>query len=103
MSDDPYVILGLDEAADDEAVKRRYLALVRAYPPDREPERFKLYRAAYEALIDEHSRLERRILHTNGAALARLKAACLSGADPSWARLSKTTVTALLTEGLEKI
>ena len=30
--------------------KRRYLALVRSFPPDREPERFQTYRAAFETL-----------------------------------------------------
>ena len=40
MTTDPFAVLGVDENAGDEAIKQRYLALVRAYPPDREPDRF---------------------------------------------------------------
>jgi len=47
---DPFSILGVDENADDSEIKRRYLALVRDFPPDREPDRFQTYRAAFEAL-----------------------------------------------------
>jgi DnaJ-class molecular chaperone len=50
---DPFTVLGVDEAADDAEIRRRYLALVRDFPPDRAPERFREYRAAYEALSDE--------------------------------------------------
>ena len=50
MATDPFSILGVDEDASDDEIKRRYLALVRSFPPDREPERFQTYRAAFEAL-----------------------------------------------------
>jgi len=32
MTSDPFVVLGVDENAGDDAIKQRYLALVRAYP-----------------------------------------------------------------------
>ena len=57
MSDDPFAVLGVDETADDEAIKRRYLALVRAWPPDREPEKFQALRRAYEAVSGRRERL----------------------------------------------
>ena len=53
MTTDPFAVLGVDENAGDEAIKQRYLALVRAYPPDREPDRFQEYRRAYEAVRGE--------------------------------------------------
>ena len=59
---DPFSILGVDENATDEEIKQRYLAMVRAYPPDREPARFQVYRAAYEALCNERKRLEIKLL-----------------------------------------
>ena len=59
---DPFTVLGVDERADDSTIRRRYLALVREFPPDREPERFQDYRAAYEALSDERKRLEMTLL-----------------------------------------
>ncbi len=97
---DPFTVLGVDEAADDTEIRRRYLALVRRFPPDREPERFQDYRAAYEALSDERKRLETRLLRTNEAALARLSLAALHAASPLAARGTKRTVAALLAEGI---
>ncbi len=97
---DPFTVLGVDEAADDAEIRRRYLALVRAHPPDREPERFQEYRAAYEALSDERKRLETRLLGTNEAALSRLGLAALGAASPFAARATKRTVAALLGEGI---
>ena len=49
---DPFTVLGVDGDADDAEIRRCYLALVRDHPPDREPERFREIRAAYEALGD---------------------------------------------------
>ena len=34
---DPFFVLGVSESADDDEVKRRYLALVRAFPPSAIP------------------------------------------------------------------
>ena len=97
---DPFTVLGVDEAADDAEVRRRYLALVRAFPPDREPERFQDCRAAYEALGDERKRLEATLLRTNEAALSRLGVTALRAASPLSARATKRTVAALLAEGI---
>ena len=74
---DPFTVLGVAEDADDAEIRRRYLALVRDFPPDRDPDRFREYRAAYDALSDERNRLETRLVHTNVAALSRR-------AQPPW-------------------
>lgn len=42
---DPYVQLGLSPSADETEIRRRYLELVRQFPPDRAPERFAEIRA----------------------------------------------------------
>lgn len=97
---DPFTVFGVHEDASDAEIRRHYLALVRNYPPDRAPERFREYRAAYEALSDERRRLETKLLSTNEAALARLGVAALKIAPPALARASKRTVAALLTEGM---
>jgi DnaJ-class molecular chaperone len=99
---DPFTVLGVDETADDAAIRRRYLALVRDFPPDQAPERFQEYRAAYEALSDERKRLEMTLLRTNQAALARLRAAALATGSPGSGRATKRTVMALLAEGLAR-
>jgi curved DNA-binding protein CbpA len=103
MTNDPFTILGVSEEAEDEEIKRRYLALVRAYPPDQAPDRFQIYRSAYEALADERSRLESLLLRTNGAALSRLISACLEGAKPRAGRASKVRIAALLAEGISRL
>jgi DnaJ-class molecular chaperone len=97
---DPFTVLGVAEDAGDAEIRRRYLALVRDFPPDRAPDRFQAYRAAYEALSDERKRLETRLLHTNAAALSRLTMAALQDASSGSGRATKRTVTALLTEGI---
>jgi curved DNA-binding protein CbpA len=57
----PFIVLGLDETADDAAVRAAYLAGVRAHPPDRDPAGFQRIRAAYEAIRDEDRRLDLRL------------------------------------------
>ena len=76
------------------------LGVVRDFPPDRAPDRFREYRAAYEALSDERKRLEATLLRTNEAALSRLTMAALQAASPGPSRATKRTVAALLAEGL---
>jgi curved DNA-binding protein CbpA len=99
---DPFMVLGVGEDAGDEQIKQRYLALVRAFPPDREPERFQAYRAAYEALRDQRKRLEAKLLRTNNAALARLKRLVLAPSKPISGRATKAIVSALLVEGIDR-
>lgn len=62
---DPYETLGVGVDADDEAIRRRYLELVRQYPPERAPERFAAIRAAYEQLKDAETRLKKRLFHVD--------------------------------------
>jgi curved DNA-binding protein CbpA len=103
MATDPFSILGVDENAGDDEIKRRYLALVRDFPPDREPERFQSYRAAFEALHTERERLAAKLLTSHGAALMRLKTASLPPPESHRnGRPSEAQATALLIEGIEQ-
>ena len=54
----PYDVLGVARTASEAELKRAYFALVRAHPPERDPETFKRIRAAYERLRDPAGRLE---------------------------------------------
>ena len=99
---DPFSTLGVSEDADDDQIKQRYLSLVRLFPPDREPERFQAYRAAYEALSDQRKRHETKLLGTRDGALRRLESHLLAPSKPVCARASKTTVTALLIDGIDR-
>ena len=53
----PYRVLGIDETQESGAAHRRYLELVRRFPPERDPEVFRRIRAAYDKIADERSRL----------------------------------------------
>lgn len=61
-----YLTLGLAPGASDEEVRRRYLDLVRRHPPGRDPERFQRIAAAYEALVDERTRVRSALFGTVG-------------------------------------
>ena len=56
-----YLVLGLPPSATQEEIRQRYLELIRAHPPGREPERFQQITAAYEALKDARTRVETAI------------------------------------------
>jgi len=54
---DPWEVLGLTADSDDETIRRRYLELVRQFPPEQHPERFAAIRQAYERTKDLTTRL----------------------------------------------
>jgi len=58
---DAFQVLGLAADSDDVAIRRRYLELVRQYPPEQHPDKFAAIRAAYEQLKDTDTRLRRRL------------------------------------------
>lgn len=58
---DPYETLNLPDDADDEAIRRRYLELVKQFTPEHHPERFAAIRAAYESLRDLKTRVKHRL------------------------------------------
>jgi curved DNA-binding protein CbpA len=58
---DPYEVLGLPRLADESETRRRYLELVRQFPPDRDPTRFAEIRAAYDRVRDPDLRLEAQL------------------------------------------
>jgi preprotein translocase subunit Sec63 len=105
---DPFAVLGVDEDASDETIRQHYLALVRRFPPDREPDRFQEIRQAYEAIRGARERLVMKLLHTSMTALTRVKRDCLRAADAEQSdmnrhRATAATVKALLLDGLQRI
>src|SRR5579871_6377539 len=58
---DPYSVLGLPPTADDETIRRRYLELVREFPPEQYPDRFAAVRASYEQVKDLDARVRYRL------------------------------------------
>lgn len=61
-SSDPYAVLGLVRGASPREIKRAYFDLVRQYPPEEQPDTFKLIRAAYEKLRTAEARAETDLL-----------------------------------------
>jgi curved DNA-binding protein CbpA len=61
---DPYTVLGLPADSDDDAIRRRYLELVREFPPEHHPEKFAAIRSAYDRLRDLNTRLRHRLFET---------------------------------------
>ena len=53
---DPYAVLGLSHQASEADIKRAYFQLVRQFPPERQPEKFRAIRTAYEQLRDPEQR-----------------------------------------------
>ena len=60
---DPYRVLGITPTAGPDEIRSAYLKLLRAHPPEKEPERFKAIRAAYEKLKDETQRIRTAVMH----------------------------------------
>jgi curved DNA-binding protein CbpA len=58
---DAYEVLNLAADSDDEMIRRRYLELVRQFPPEHHPQKFAQVRAAYEQLKDLNTRLRYRL------------------------------------------
>jgi len=59
---DPYALLDLSRTASAAEIKRAYFVLVRAHPPERDPQLFKQIRAAYEQVRDPIKRAETDML-----------------------------------------
>lgn len=57
----PYTVLGLSHGADEAEIRERYLALVKQFPPEREPQQAAEVRAAYDSLRDPIVRLENQL------------------------------------------
>ncbi|MEW6208802.1 MAG: DnaJ domain-containing protein [Acidobacteriota bacterium] len=58
FTDDPYKTLGVESNATEAEIKQAYFALVRAHPPESDPQGFKRIRAAYEKLRSRGERAE---------------------------------------------
>jgi curved DNA-binding protein CbpA len=56
-----YLVLGLSPEAEDAQIRKRYLELIKQYPPEREAIRFQEITAAYEKIKDESSRIRTQL------------------------------------------
>lgn len=72
MASDLYATLEVSPQASAEEIRRAYYRMVRQYPPEREPQRFKEIRAAYETLSDARARQNYDALSTYGDEIGTL-------------------------------
>ncbi|MGH7201626.1 MAG: J domain-containing protein [Planctomycetaceae bacterium] len=49
---DPFTVLGVPQDAGEAEIRARYLELVKQFPPERDPDKFREVRAAFEAAKD---------------------------------------------------
>lgn len=50
--DDPFTVLGLPHDADPQLIRQTYLNLVKQFPPDKAPDKFRQIHHAYQMLDD---------------------------------------------------
>jgi curved DNA-binding protein CbpA len=60
---EPSEVLGLGANASEAEIRRRYLELVRQFPPDRSPQQFAEIRRAYDQLRDPVARLQQTLFY----------------------------------------
>jgi curved DNA-binding protein CbpA len=59
----PYEVLLVSRPATDESIRKAYLKLIQAFPPDRDPVKFKQISHAYEQIKDQKSRMRHLIFN----------------------------------------
>lgn len=79
---DPYLILGVSEDADDEAIAAAYLAGIKRSPPERDPERFQALRRAYEQLRTQKLRIAYELFTTTPPTVLDMWARATANARP---------------------
>ena len=72
MANELYSVLGIEASASSKEIKRAYFRQVREHPPEKESEKFKLIRSAYETLSDERARGDYDTLQKYGGEIQNL-------------------------------
>lgn len=93
----PFEVLGVDEDATDEAIKKAYLRKVRETPPERDAEAFRRIRDAYELIQTGKQRCEYRLFHVDTSGLTALLHQACEPSPPQ--RPAASTLIGALIEG----
>lgn len=56
-----YLVLDISFDASDKDIRKKYIELVKKYTPEKDPASFRKITEAYEAIKDEHRRIEAKI------------------------------------------
>jgi curved DNA-binding protein CbpA len=79
---DPFRLLGVSPASDDETIRLAYLAAVRACPPERDRQRFEQVRIAYESIATPRARMSLALFDTRAPTPEDLVAELLATFQP---------------------
>ncbi|MEF8748719.1 MAG: DnaJ domain-containing protein [Candidatus Accumulibacter propinquus] len=79
---DPYRVLGVEPAANDEVIRAAYLAAIRDSPPERDRQRFESVRTAYEAIRDHRRRVAHSLFDCSPPNVEDLLSAVSSDFEP---------------------
>jgi len=90
----PYDELSAQRDATDAEIKHLYLEQVKRYPPEKDPERFKQIRHAYELIKDQNARLEHELFFAEVPSKNDLARQCLKAGTPG--RLSTEQMSELM-------
>lgn len=88
MMNNPWIILGIADDADDKMVKQAWLKWIKRYPPDRAPELFQQIQQAYEQLKTERLRTAQRLFHPQPPTRDEILLALLQEREPTPPSLS---------------
>jgi DnaJ-class molecular chaperone len=94
----PFQILGIDESASDDRIKSAYLEMVRRYPPDRFPERFKEIKGAFEMINTMRKRLAYRLFHVSEPDIDALISSALGATEERIQRDALLEIISLLNQ-----
>lgn len=67
---DPYLLLGVDDEADDATIADAYRQALRRFPPERDASMFQAIQAAYERIATRRQRLAHELFDTEPPTLA---------------------------------
>lgn len=70
-----YALLGIEEDAGQEGIKKAYFMKIKQFPPNKNPELFKKLRKAYDCLSDPHLRNKYDQMRKHGPLIKKLKEA----------------------------
>ena len=99
---DHFSTLGVGEDADDDQIKQRYLSLVRRFRLTASRNVSRPIGPPTRRCATSENGSKPKLLGTRDAALGRIKSHLLPPSKPVCARASKTTVTALLIDGIDR-
>ena len=97
----PYEILGVEPDADDEQIKSAYIALVKRFPPERDPSEFQKIYKGYKLIKTAEDRLRYTLFHCSRPTVAELVEVLLDKSKANSKTTNPENIEVRLQESLE--